>query len=88
MVLHLSRLMTKPTKWNVRPTKSQISLRIRPAWSESSLSAWRKLGSLTTNWAHSEDSDLSYRWEHMPFCWFWHEAAHLSQLRTKIGKQV
>ena len=31
---------------------------IRPVWSESSLlSAWRKLGSLTTHWAHSEDSD-------------------------------
>ena len=26
-------------------------------WSESSLSAWRKLRSLATNWAHSEDSD-------------------------------
>ena len=28
-----------------------------PIWSESSLSAWRKLGSLATHWAHSEDSD-------------------------------
>ena len=26
-------------------------------WSKSSLSAWRKLGSLATHWAHSEDSD-------------------------------
>ena len=26
-------------------------------WSDSSLSAWRKLGSLATHWAHSEDSD-------------------------------
>ena len=33
---HLSRLMTKPTKWSVRPAKSQISLGIRPVWSESS----------------------------------------------------
>ena len=54
---HLSHLMTKPTKWHVHPAKTQISLGIRPVWSESSLSAWRKLGSLATHWAHSEDSD-------------------------------
>ena len=47
--------MTKPTKWFVRPAKIQISLGIHPVWSESSLSAWRKLGSLATHWAHSED---------------------------------
>ena len=28
--LHMSRLMTKPTKWHVRPAKTQISLGIRP----------------------------------------------------------
>ena len=39
------------------PAKTQISLGIRPVWSKSSLSAWRKLGSLITLWAHSEDSD-------------------------------
>ena len=54
---YLSRLVTKPTKWHVSPAKTQISLGIRPAWSESSLSAWRKTGSLATHWAHSEDSD-------------------------------
>ena len=32
-----------------------------PGWSASSLSAWRKLGSLTTHWAHSEDSDQTGR---------------------------
>ena len=58
---HLSRLMTKPTKWHVRPAKTQISLCIRPVWSESSLSAWRKLGSSATHWAHSEDSDQTGR---------------------------
>ena len=41
----------------VRPAKTQISLGIRPVWSESSLSAWRKLGSLATHLVHSEDSD-------------------------------
>ena len=49
--------MRKPTKWHVRPAQTQISLGIRPVWSESSLSAWSKLGSLATHWAHSEDSE-------------------------------
>ena len=49
--------MTKPTKWHLRPAKTQISLGISPVWSESSLSVWRKLGSLATHWVHSEDSD-------------------------------
>ena len=57
VVLNLSRLTTKPTKWHVRPTKTRISLGIRPVWSESSLSAWRKLGCWATHWVHSEDSD-------------------------------
>ena len=55
--LYLSRLMTKPTKWHVRPAKTRISLGIRPVWSETSLSAWRKLVPLATHWADSEDSD-------------------------------
>ena len=49
--------MTKPTKWHVRPAKTQISMGIHPVWSEFSLSAWRKLGSLATRWTCSEDSD-------------------------------
>ena len=57
----MSHLMTKPTKWKVRPAKTQISLSIRPVWSESSLSAWRKLGFLATHWAQSEDSDQTGR---------------------------
>ena len=46
---------------SVRPSKTRISLGIRPVWSESSLSAWRNLGSLATHWAHSEDSDQTGR---------------------------
>ena len=42
----VSRLMTKPTKWMC----AQRRLRIRPVWSESSLSAWRQLGFLATHW--------------------------------------
>ena len=53
----MSRLMTKPTNWHVRPAKTQISLGICPVWSESLLSTWRKLGSSATHWVHSEDSN-------------------------------
>ena len=41
--------MTKPTKWLCAQSD------------QSSLSAWRKLGSLATHWAHSEDSDQTGR---------------------------
>ena len=51
----------KTNKMTVRPSKSHISLGIRPVWSESLLSARRKLGSLATHWAHSEDSDQTGR---------------------------
>ena len=51
---HMSQRMTKPTKWHVHPVITQISLG-RPGCSESSLSTWRKLGSLDTHWVHSED---------------------------------
>ena len=52
----LSHNMTKPTIWVC------AQQRLRSAWAsaqsdQSSLSAWRKLGSLATHWAHSEDSD-------------------------------
>ena len=73
LTLQLSHLMTKPTKWHVRPAKTQISLGLRPVWSESLLSAWRKLGFLATHWVHSEDSDQTWpaqsdqslRWVHI-----------------------
>ena len=44
----------KTNKMTVRPAKTPISLCIRPVWSESSLSAWRKLGSLATHWAQAK----------------------------------
>ena len=62
--------MTKPIKWSVRPVKTQVSLVIRPVWSESSLSAWRIIGSfghpnsaqrrLWSDWADAQ-ADLSLR---------------------------
>ena len=57
----MSCSMAKPTKWHVRPAKTQISLGIRPVWSESSLSAWRNIGSSATHWAHSKDADQTGR---------------------------
>ena len=52
-------LHDKTNTVSVRSAKTQISLGIRPVWSETSLSAWRNLWSLSIQWAHSEDSDDS-----------------------------
>ena len=30
--------------------------------------------------AKTAQADLSLRWEHMPFCWFCHEAAHIAMM--------
>ena len=52
-----TRAKTWQNQQSMRPAKTLISLGIHPVWSESSLSAWRNLGSLATQWMHSEDSD-------------------------------
>ena len=52
-------------------------LDIHRVWSESSLSAWKRFGSLATHKVHSEDwsdwadaqADGSLRWAHRWFCW-------------------
>ena len=62
----MSRSMTKPIKWHVRPVKTQISRSIRPVWSESSPSAWIYLGSLAIHSAHSEDPDQTGHWADPP----------------------
>ena len=74
---NLSRHMTKPTKWHVRPANTQISLGIRPVWSESSLCAQCVAKDPNFLHADSEDSDLSLRWAHMPIHWFCHDAAQI-----------
>ena len=60
-VLYLSHLMTKLTKWHVRPAKTQISLGIRPVWSESSLCAQWVAKDPSFLHADSKDSDQSGR---------------------------
>ena len=83
LVIQTWRIVKWATTWQnhkvtVRPAKTQISLGIRPVWSESSLSAWIKLGSLATHSAHSEDSDqtgrmlrlICLRWAHTYFVGF------------------
>ena len=78
---YMSRLMTNPTKWHVRSAKTHISLDIRPVWSESSLSAWRKRGSFASSyplnahrrlWSDLADAqtDLSLGWAHSVFVGF------------------
>ena len=87
----------KTNKMSVRSAKTQISLGICPVWSESLLSAWRKLGSLATHWVHSEDSDQMIRLGGCPgwyesslgthsFCWFCHEVAHMYCQVPEISK--
>ena len=53
--------MTKPTKWHVHPAKTQISLGIRPVWSESSLSAQWVAKDPSFLHADNEDSDQTGR---------------------------
>ena len=71
----------KTSKMAVLRVKTQISLGVRPVWSESSLSARRNLGPLATHWAHSAQrrlwfdwadtqADVSLRWAHTYFIGF------------------
>ena len=77
----MSRDMTKPTKWHVRPAKTQISLGIHPVWSASSLCAqWPQVSVMRTaktlislggcpGWSESSLGAHS-------LCLFCHVAAH------------
>ena len=70
--------MTKPAKWHVRPAKTQISLGIRPVWSESSLCAQRVakdpmfLHADSEDWSDGVDAqtDPSLRWAQTHFVGF------------------
>ena len=51
----MSRLMTKPTKWLLRPAKTLISLGIRPVWSEFSL--WALWVAKDPSFLHADNED-------------------------------
>ena len=91
----MSRDTTKPTKWLVRPVKTQISLGVRPVWSvfavcmkkhwvlSCPLSAQRMLWS---GWADAQ-ADLSLRCAHMPFCCFCHAPAQILLRTVSFAKK-
>ena len=56
-----SRNDRKRNFWHERPATTQIRLRIRAVWSESSLSAWRKFASSAIQNAPSEYPDQTVR---------------------------
>ena len=65
IIKQLSRLTSKPSKWSVRPAKTQISLGIRPVRSESSLCAqWVSEDPMFLH-ADSEDSDQTGRMQRL-----------------------
>ena len=90
--VNMGWLMTKPTKWHVRPAKT------RSAWASAQSGHSDQHGRppslirvfavrsfmfsscgqwiLWSDWADAQN-DLSLRWEHMPFRWFCHEAAQI-----------
>ena len=74
---HVHHLIALLTHFEPRHDKTN-KMAVRPVWSESLLSAWRNLGSLATDWAHSEDwsdwadaqADPSLSWTHTHFVGF------------------
>ena len=92
---YLSRLKTEPTKWSVRPARTQpqpghppslISLRSTLngySWRPNVSSCGQRR--LWSDWADAQ-ADLSLRWAHLPFCWLCHEAAYLLKVWIP-GKQ-
>ena len=67
---NLSCLMTKPTKWPVRPAKTLISLGMHPVWSESSLYAQWVAKDPSFLHVDSEDSDQTGQMPR-PICLCW-----------------
>ena len=69
------------SKLSVCPTKTQISLRIRAVWSESSLSAWRNFAFFAIQNALSEDSDQTARMRRL--IWIFAARAHVRRYILK-----
>ena len=82
--MDMSGSMTKPTKWPMRPAKTQISLGICKVWSESSLCAQWVAKDIRLLHADNNDSDqiadLNLHWVHRSVCWFCCEAAYTVNL--------
>ena len=81
-ITKMSQCMTKSTKWNVHPAKTQISLGIHPVWSVFAVSmkkAWvlsDQLRALQTLIRLGRCPDWSeFCWVHMPFCRLCHALA-------------
>ena len=81
---HMNRLMTKPIKWLVRPTKTQISMCIRPVWSGSS--QWAKWVSEDPVFlqADSEDFDQTGRMSRL----IWVFAGHKRHFVCFVKKRL
>ena len=71
----------------VRRAKPQISLGVRPVWSESLLCAKWVATCKDPRFLHaaSEDTDQTGR---MQFCWFYHAVAHLMFFNSGRVKHV
>ena len=71
------------------PAKTQISLDIRPVWSEYSLCAQRVAKDLSFLHADSEDwsdwADLSLLWALRSFCWFCHAVAQNAEAMSILS---
>ena len=83
-VPYTSRLMTKPTKWSVRPAKTQISLGIHPVQSESTLCAQWVAKDPSFLHADSKDSDQTRRMPRL----IWVFAGHTCQFVGFVTRRL
>ena len=84
----MSNNVRKRTSSHVRPTKTQISLRIHAVWSESSLFAWRNFASLAIQNAQNVNSDQTARMRRLIwiFAWrTWPKVRFLTWLREPMS---
>ena len=84
-MLYVIKVYTVYIKWAATWQNQQSECAV---WSESSLSAWRNLGSLATHWVHSEDSDqtgqMPLHWAHTHFVGFVMSQLKYRNLHKKI----
>ena len=81
---HLSRLMSKPTKWSVRSAKTQISTGIHPVWSESSqCTKWVTEDPMFFH-ADSEDSDQTGWMPRLIWVFAWRQRHFVSYVMLRL----